>query len=143
MVLGARGRPIPPIHAIRRAVQSEGGYVVEPDGVIRGLIYAGAVAWLERQGLSARILLDQSAEAIATLVRDGALVIASVHPAIRNPVADPAGRGGHLVLVFGVTPAGALRFHNPSGDTPVSREDAWLAPTSFGRFFAGRGILIG
>lgn len=142
MALGARGRPIPPIHAIRRAVQAEGGYVVQPDGAIRGLIYAGAVAWLAGQGLPARILLDQSAEAVAELVRDGALFIASVHPTIRDPAADPPGRGGHLVLVFGVAPDGALRFHNPSGDTPAAREDARLAPAEFGRFFAGRGILI-
>jgi hypothetical protein len=143
MALGARGRPIPPIHAIRRAVQAEGGYVLEPDGTIRGLIYAGAVAWLARQGLPARILLDQTAETVAALVGEGALFIASVHPSIRNPVADPPARGGHLVLVFGVAPGGALRFHNPSGDTPGSREDARIPPADFNRFFAGRGILLG
>ncbi len=143
MALGARGRPIPPIHAIRRAVQAEGGYLVEPDGVIRGLIYAGAVAWLARQGVAARTLLDHSAADIAALVSEGGLFIASVHPAIRRPVADPPSRGGHLVLVFGVTPDGALRLHNPSGDTPDSRVDARLAPAEFARFFAGRGILVG
>jgi len=143
MALGARGRTIPPIHAIRRGVQAAGGYVAAPDGAIRGLIYAGAVAWLEAQGLAARTLLDQSAAAVATLVRGGTLFIASVHPSIRRPVAEPPSRGGHLVLVFGVTPAGALRLHNPSGDTPASREDARIAPGDFARFFAGRGILIG
>jgi len=142
MALGARGHAIPPIHAIRRAVQAEGGYVVAPDGGIRGLIYAGAVTWLAAQGLAARTLLDQSAEAVAALVRGGALFIASVHPTIRHPVADPPTRGGHLVLVFGVTEAGALRLHNPSGDTPASRDDARLTPHDFGRFFAGRGVLI-
>jgi hypothetical protein len=142
MALGARGRAIPPIHAIRRAVQAEGGYVLEPGDAIRGLIYAGAVGWLARQGLPARILLDQSAEDVAGLVREGALFIASVHPAIRDPRAEPPARGGHLVLAFGVTPDGALRLHNPSGDTPASREDARISPADFARFFAGRGILV-
>jgi hypothetical protein len=47
------------------------------------------------------------------------------------------------VLVFGVTPEGGLRFHNPSGDTPATQADVRLPPAVFGRFFAGRGILIG
>lgn len=143
MVLGAMGREIPPIHAIRRGVQAEGGYVEEADGRIRGLVYAGAVAWLARQGIAARILLDLEAAALPGLVAPGALFLASVHPAIRRPDAAPPGRGGHLVLVFGVAPDGRLRLHNPSGDRRRSREDARLPPEVFGRFFAGRGILIG
>lgn len=142
MVLGAHGRPVPPIHAIRRAVQDAGGYVVEPDGAIRGLIYAGAVAWLAERGIAASIALDVAADDIPGLVAGGGLFIASVHGAIRWPDRDPPRRGGHLVLVFGVAGDGALRFHNPSGDTPASRADARLPPAAFGRFFAGRGILI-
>ena len=142
MALGARGRPVPPIHAVRRGVQAEGGYVVQPDGAIRGLIYAGAVAWLAGQGIGARILLDLEAAAIPPLVGAGALFIASVHGGIRWPDRDPPARGGHLVLVFGTDGQGRLRFHNPSGDTPSARCDARLAPGDFARFFAGRGILI-
>jgi hypothetical protein len=140
MALGARGRPIPPIHAIRRAVQAESGYIEQPDGTIRGLIYAGAVAWLAAQGIAARILLDLPAASIPALVAGEGLFIASVHPAIRRPAADPPSRGGHLVLVFGEAADGALRFHNPSGDTPASRADARLPIGGFARFFAGRGI---
>ncbi|PWS36998.1 hypothetical protein DFH01_08950 [Falsiroseomonas bella] len=143
MALGARGRPVPPIHVIRRAVQGQGGYVVEPDGTIRGLIYAGAVAWLAGLGLEARIALDVQPGEIPALVAGGGLFIASVHGTIRWPDREPPRRGGHLVLVFGTDEAGRLRFHNPSGDTPESRADARLAPDSFGRFFAGRGIHIG
>jgi hypothetical protein len=142
MVLGARGRSVPPIHDLRRAVQAEGGYVQAPDGTIRGLIYAGAVAWLEAQGIAARIVLDLPAEAIAPLLADGGLFIASVHGTIRWPDSEPPRRGGHLVLVFGTDSFGALRFHNPSGDTPASRMGARLPPAAFGRFFAGRGIHI-
>ena len=143
MALGALGRDIPPIHAVRRGVQAQGGYVVQPDGAIRGLIYAGAIDWLAGQGIPARILLDLPAEGIAPLLGPGRLFIASVHGAIRWPDRDPPGRGGHLVLVFGTAPDGALRFHNPSGDTPATQADARLPPDAFGRFFAGRGILLG
>ena len=143
MALGALGRDVPPIHAIRRAVQGLGGYVVQPDGAIRGLIYAGAVAWLAEHGIPARIVLDLPAEGIAPLIEGGGLFIASVHPGIRWPDKVPPSRGGHLVLVFGQLATGELRFHNPSGDTPTSRADARLPPTAFARFFAGRGILVG
>jgi hypothetical protein len=149
MALGALGREVPPIHAIRRAVQALGGYVVQPDGAIRGLIYAGAIAWLEGQGIAARVVLDLPAEGIAPLIEGGRLFIASVHPGIRVPDRAPPSRGGHLVLVFGRTGQGegdgqgALRFHNPSGDTPATRADAHLPAASFGRFFAGRGVLVG
>lgn len=142
MALGARGRPIPPMHAVRRGVQAEGGYLVQPDGAIRGLVYAGAVAWLAGQGIAARVSLDLGAEAIPALVDGDALFIASVHGAIRWPDRDPPARGGHLVLVFGVDGEGRLRFHNPSGHTEATRRDARLAPAAFARFFAGRGILI-
>ncbi|WP_270935352.1 hypothetical protein [Falsiroseomonas oryzae] len=142
MALGARGRDILPIHAVRRGVQARGGYVEQPDGGIRGLVYAGAVDWLAAQGIPARIVLDLAAEDIPALLAPGALFIASVHGAIRWPDRDPPARGGHLVLVFGVAADGALRFHNPSGDTPASRVDARLAPRDFDRFFAGRGILL-
>jgi hypothetical protein len=143
MALGALGRPVPPIHAIRRGVQAEGGYIEQPDGDIRGLIYAGAVAWLAGQGIGAGIVLDAAATEIPGLLARGGLFIASVHPGIRRPGAEPPARGGHLVLVFGMAADGALRFHNPSGDTPESRADARLAPAAFGAFFAGRGILLG
>jgi hypothetical protein len=143
MALGARRRPVPPIHAIRRAVQALGGYVETPEGGIRGLIYAGAVAWLAAQGIAARILLDVTAADLPGLLAPpGSLFIASVHPAIRRPDAVPASRGGHLVLAFGSAPDGALRLHNPSGDTPESRADARIMPATLKNFFAGRGILL-
>lgn len=143
MALGALGRDIPPIHAIRRGVEAEGGYVVQPDGTIRGLIYAGAVAWLAGQGIASRIVLDLPVEGIAPLLDGGRLFVASVHPWLRWPEREPPARGGHLVLVFGTTPDGALRLHNPSGDTAATQVDACVSPAVFSRFFAGRGILIG
>ncbi|WP_237214168.1 hypothetical protein [Falsiroseomonas oryziterrae] len=143
MAFGALGRDIPPIHAIRREIQALGGYVELPDGSIRGLIYAGAVAWLAGQGIPARIALDLAVADIPALLDGGRLFVASVHPAIRRPEADPPARGGHLVLVFGADAAGALRLHNPSGHDEATRRDVRLAPEAFARFFAGRGIVIG
>jgi hypothetical protein len=144
MALAARGLPAPPLDVLRRAVQAEGGYVETPDGAIRGLVYAGAVAWLARaHGVAARILLDLPAVAIPDLVAEGGIFIASVHPFIRWPDTEPPARGGHLVLVFGTAEGGqVLRFHNPSGDTPETQADARLDIESFDRFFAGRGILL-
>jgi hypothetical protein len=142
MALAARGRDVPPIHGIRRGVQRHGGYVEEPGGAIRGLIYAGAVAWLAELGIAAEIRLEVAAEEVGAIARGGALFIASVHPGIRWPDREPPSRGGHLVLVFGTAPDGAIRFHNPSGDTPATRADARLPPARFATFFAGRGILL-
>ncbi len=142
MVLGALGRPVPPIHEVRRAVQRQAGYVETPEGTIRGLVYAGAVAWLAGLGIRSEVRLDLPAADLPALVAGGALFIASVHPGIRWPDRPPPARGGHLVLVFGSTGDGALRFHNPSGDTPATRRDARLRPAVFDTFFAGRGILV-
>jgi hypothetical protein len=126
------------IHALRRGVQALGGYVEQPDGDIRGLIYAGAVAWLAARGIAARIVLDEPIPAL----EPGALYIASVHPRIRTPMENAPLRGGHLVLVFGQDEAGRLRFHNPSGHDEASRVDARLRPEEFARYHADRGILI-
>lgn len=138
MAMAARGEHLA-IHALRRAVQALGGYVEEPDGAIRGLIYAGAVAWLRARGIPARILLDAPLPALAP----GQLYIASVHARIRTPDLAPPHRGGHLVLLFGRDGEGRLRFHNPSGHSPETRRDARLRPEAFARYHAGRGILIG
>ncbi|WP_160120073.1 cysteine peptidase family C39 domain-containing protein [Rhodovarius lipocyclicus] len=141
MALAARGRQ-ESIHALRRAVQAHGGYVEAPDGDIKGLIYAGAVAWLASQGIPARVLVDVPAEGIPALLAGGGMFIASVHPWIRWPGREPPRRGGHLVLVFGQDRQGRLRFHNPSGDTVATRRDARLGVADFARFYAGRGIAL-
>ena len=133
MALAARGHDLP-IHSLRRAVQAHGGYLETPQ-VIRGLIYAGAVAWLHGQGATT---LDVVAD---TLPGEG-MFIASVHPAIRRPGQPPPGTGGHLVLVFGRDAQGRLRFHNPSGDSAATQRDVRLSPAAFSGFFAGRGIRL-
>ncbi|HEY4250170.1 MAG TPA: N-acetylmuramoyl-L-alanine amidase [Roseomonas sp.] len=143
MVLAARGIAVTPF-ALMRQARDRGGYVETADGGIRGLIYAPAAAMLaEEFAIPAAVLTEVVAADIPGLIAmPGAGFIASVHPAIRAPAADPPHRGGHLVLVHGIAADGALVFHNPSGDTPASQRDARLPVTDFTRFFAGRGILI-
>ena len=142
MALAARGITPPRARDLARELTGYGAYLEQPDGNIRGLIYAPAILWLaEAHGVPAEIILDRAAEDIAPLLVDGGLFIASVHPAMRRP-ADPApGKGGHLVLVFGAGD-GTFRLHNPSGHDPASQCDARVAIADFARFFAGRGIWL-
>jgi hypothetical protein len=142
MVLAARGIVAPRAFDLARDLTTRGGYVVQPDGAIRGLIYAPAVAWLrEAHGIAAQVQVDVPADQLASRVTQAGMFIASVHPAIRRPDAEPPSRGGHLVLVFGLE-EGQLRFHNPSGDTAATQSDVRLPVTTFARFYAARGIAI-
>ena len=142
MALAARGITPPRAFDLARELTHRGGYVLQPDGDIRGLIYAPAAAWLrEAARLPAEIRVDVPAEAIPAMLHGGGMFIASVHPSIRRAGAEPPSRGGHLVLIFGAE-GGVLRFNNPSGDTPASQGDARLPVADFGRFFAGRGIVL-
>jgi hypothetical protein len=142
MALAARGITPPRAFDLARELTCRGGYVLQPDGGIRGLIYAPAAAWLRQaHGIGAEIRVDAAADAIPALVADGGLFIASVHPAIRRPATEPPSLGGHLVLVFGGGD-GTLRFHNPSGDAPATQRDVRLPVPVFARFYAGRGIAL-
>lgn len=137
MALAARGEAHS-IHALRRDVQALGGYIDQGGDDIRGLIYAGAVQWLNGRGIAARVVLDEPRPELAP----GELYIASVNPRIRRPELDPPHKGGHLVLVFGTDAEGRLRFHNPSGHSDETRRDVRMHPDDFSRFHADRGIFI-
>jgi len=142
MALAARGITPPRARDLARVLTRHGAYVEEPNGFIRGLIYAPAITWLaEAHGMRAEIILDRTAEAVPPLLAHGGLFIASVHPAIRRPTEAAPGKGGHLVLVFGAE-EGALRLHNPSGHDAASQADARVVLADFARFFAGRGIWL-
>jgi len=142
MALAARGIVPPRAFDLARELTTRGGYVVQPGGAIRGLVYAPAAAWLrDAHGIAAEVRVDVPPEGVAGMVGGGGMFIASVHPAIRWPGREPPSRGGHLVLVFG-TAGGALRLHNPSGDTAASQRDARVPLGRFARFFAGRGMLL-
>ena len=142
MALAARGIAPPRAFDLARELTTRGGYVVQPDGGIRGLIYAPAVEWLRQaHGIAAAVRVDVPAEDIPARVTGGGLFIASVHPCIRRPQQEPPSRGGHLVLIFGAED-GVLRFHNPSGDTSATQSDVRLPVAAFARFYAARGIAI-
>jgi hypothetical protein len=142
MALAARGVAPPRAFDLTRDLTARGGYVIQPDGAIRGLIYAPAVAWLrEVPRIAAEVRVDLATEAVPALLAHGGLFIASVHPWIRWPDRMPPSRGGHLVLVFGAG-NGALRLHNPSGDAPASQQDMRVPLEVFARFYAGRGIAL-
>ncbi|MEY4845712.1 MAG: hypothetical protein RL312_1993, partial [Pseudomonadota bacterium] len=142
MALAARGITPPRARELARILTRYGAYVEQPDGFIRGLIYAPAITWLaEAHAIPAEIILEREAQDISPLLAHGGLFIASVHPAIRRPAEPAPGKGGHLVLVFGAED-GALRLHNPSGHDAPSQCDARVALTDFARFFAGRGIWL-
>ncbi|WP_421995052.1 hypothetical protein [Roseococcus sp.] len=137
MAMASRGQAHS-IHALRREVQALGGYIDQGGDDIIGLIYAGAVQWLNARGIAARIVLDEPRPELAP----GELYLASVHPRIRTPELDPPHKGGHLVLVFGKDEQGRLRFHNPSGHSDETRRDVRISPDEFSRFHAERGILL-
>jgi hypothetical protein len=142
MALAARCITPPRARDLAQVLTGYGAYVEQPDGHIRGLIYAPAITWLaEAHGVRAEIILDRMAEDIPPLLADGGLFIASVHPAIRRPAEPAPGKGGHLVLVFGAE-GGALRLHNPSGHDVASQADARVPIADFTRFFARRGIWL-
>ncbi|EFH13100.1 hypothetical protein [Teichococcus cervicalis] len=142
MLLAGRTGIAHPILELARGCAAEGGYVETPEGDIRGLIYAPFVSYVEKRfGLRADIRLDLAAEDLPALLPPGGFFLASVHKDIRWPERAPPTRGGHLVLVTRATPE-AITFHNPSGHEPAAQADVALPPAVFGRFFAGRGILI-
>ncbi len=142
MALAARGITPPRARDLARVLTRYGAYVEEPDGFIRGLIYAPAITWLaETHAMPAEIILDRAAEDILPLLADGGLFIASVHPAIRRPAEVAPGKGGHLVLVFAAD-GDAIRLHNPSGHDAPSQADVRVPMADFARFFAGRGIWL-
>jgi hypothetical protein len=145
MLLAARGRTVPLVE-LARGCERYGGYVRREAGEVDGLIYAPCIEFVRAElGLAGRVLAPMHVTDIVHALADGELVIASVHPSIRYAAdgAEAAGRGGHLVLVTGYDlEAATLTFHNPSGHTPASQENAELSMERFERYFAHRGMAI-
>jgi len=142
MVLAARTGKIVPIMDLAMGCRDYGGYVEEPNGRIRGLIYAPFVPFVrDRFGLDARVVTGISAVDIADILRRSEFLIASVHHSIRWPETEPPAKGGHLVLVTAIA-GNMIRFHNPSGHVEATRENVEMSLETFAGFFAGRGIAI-
>jgi hypothetical protein len=140
MILATRGEIVPTIELARRCT-GYGGYVVN-EGSIKGLIYAPFVAFVKAEfGLDAQVMTNVAIADIPAILRQSRFFIASVSSSIRWPEREPPSKGGHLVLVTAASDDG-FRFHNPSGHTSATQENAVLAPYDFDRFFANRGIAV-
>lgn len=143
MVLAARTGEVLPTVKLAMQCKDFGGYVVEPGGAIKGLIYASFVRFAKAlYGIDAAVMTGITARDIPDILAEAEFFMASVHPGIRWPEIEPPSKGGHLVLVTAAT-GNVIRFHNPSGHDRRARENAELLPEIFDRFFAGRGIVIG
>lgn len=142
MVLAARTGKTVPLMDLAMGCKEHGGYVEEPDGRIKGLIYAPFVPFVrERFDLNARVVTGISAADIADILGQSEFFIASVHHSIRWSETEPPAKGGHLVLVTAID-GSRIRFHNPSGHVHATRENAEMSLEVFEKFFAGRGIAI-
>jgi hypothetical protein len=141
MIMAWRGLPVPPTMRLVERALAAGAYV--PDGErVRGLIYRPFADWIGPEyGIHAEVAADLPMDVLIVQAAAGWPVIASVHPWIRWPERTPPERGGHLVLVTGITD-GALRLHNPSGLPGINQRNALVRAPDFARFAAGRGIVI-
>jgi hypothetical protein len=141
MVLHHRDGHTPPLLHLLHGCAGHGGYVRQPDGSIRGLIYDPFAAYVRAEhGIGATVHRELSLAGLRAELDRGHLVMASVHPEIRRPDRPSPGRGGHLVLVIGHDSSG-LHFRNPSGHTPAARHSV-LPGGVFATFYAGRGIAL-
>ncbi|MBT2525427.1 C39 family peptidase [Streptomyces sp. ISL-99] len=120
-----------------------GAYVHRADGGLDGLIYGPFAAYATRRwGLEAVVRPALPQQEIPQLLASGRLVVLSVHPSIRTLAPEPPRKGGHLVLAVGATPEHVL-IHNPSGFPDRSQQFAPVPWTDLGRFYAGRGVVLG
>ncbi|KAB1498209.1 hypothetical protein F8R23_01755 [Serratia proteamaculans] len=141
MVLSHRDGEAPSLLELARRSLPYGAYVREGER-IKGLIYAPFVDYVREQfALESEVRVGIEPEDLPLVLSQWRYFIASVHPGIRQPSQTPPQRGGHLVLVTAAE-ADRVTFHNPSGDSPATRQQVTLPLSSFGRFFAGRGIAI-
>ncbi|CAI0834418.1 cysteine peptidase family C39 domain-containing protein [Serratia proteamaculans] len=141
MVLSHRDGEAPSLLELARRSLPYGAYVREGER-IKGLIYAPFVDYVREQfALESEVRVGIEPEDLPLVLSQRRYFIASVHPGIRQPSQTPPQRGGHLVLVTAAE-ADRVTFHNPSGDSPATRQQVTLPLSSFGRFFAGRGIAI-
>ncbi|MCY0939507.1 C39 family peptidase [Streptomyces sp. H34-S4] len=126
---------------LAREFLEAGAYVRREDGV-DGLIYAPfARHAAKRWGIEAEVRTELTEDDLPGLLQDGALVILSVHPSIRDLSSTPPGRGGHLVLAVGCSPT-HLQIHNPSGLPGVSQRFTDVPWSVLPRFFARRGVVL-
>jgi len=136
-------RVFPLLELVRDAV-TFGVYRPELGDSGKRLLYRPFVQWLgERFQIRGSVVEHTGSAVLEERLRDGHMLMASVHPGIRHQDFEPPGRGGHLVLVLGVDAmSGDWIFHNPSGFERDTQENVTMRRETFDRSFANRGILI-
>ena len=141
MALFARDGHAPSLFTLLDGCLEYRGYVEEPGGGIRGLLYRQFSNFTrDRYQLQSDVMTSLDRGRMRRELSQGRLVIASVHKEIRRPEREPPGTGGHLVLVTGYQD-NQVTFHNPSGHTRETGM-ATLPATTFDRFAARRGIAL-
>jgi hypothetical protein len=141
MALTARDGQAPTLFTLLSGCLAYGGYVQEPGGGVKGLLYHPFSDYTrDRCQLDAEVITGLGPARLTRELDSGRLVIASVHKEIRRPELDPPSTGGHLVLVTGHQD-GQVTFHNPSGHTPAAGI-ATLPTAAFDRFAAHRGVAL-
>ena len=143
MIIKHKFDKVIPIITLGRRCMKFGGYKEKPN-TVDGLYYPPFIRFINHEfGLKGRIASILTLNRIMKESAQGNYLIASVSYKIRNPNSIPATVGGHLVLMLGYDlEKKILFFHNPSGDTRENQEYAEISFEQFGRFFAGRGIVI-
>lgn len=142
MALAHWKRDAPPSMSLATECLEAGAYVREGEK-LHGLLYAPFAAYVERRwGLFASVRPRLDIAEIESAVRQGDLVMLSVHKSIRTLDPEPPGKGGHLVLAVGVHEEGVF-LHNPSGLPGRSQDFAYVGWSDLDRFFAGRGVVLG
>jgi hypothetical protein len=143
MILAAWGAPVPPTMRLVERALAWRAYVPLPGtDRVRGLIYRPFADWVAAEHqIAVEVAPELPAADLAGRLGPGTVAIASVHPWIRWPARTPPERGGHLVLVTG-SGAGQLTLNNPSGLPGHSQQGARVTMADFGRFYAGRGMLV-
>jgi hypothetical protein len=144
MILAARGGPVPPLVELGRRAIAYGGYEARPARGFGPLIYAGFVEFAAAEfGLAARVAAPLPLAELLAAVAADEVVLASVSAEIRALAAEPARRGGHLVLVIERSADGrGLCYHDPAGDRSDNARAVWLERESFARFYAERGVAV-
>lgn len=144
MLLAYRTERVFPLLELVRDAVAFGVYRPEIGDSGKRLLYRPFVSWLgERFQIQASVVEHTESSFLDARLREGNMLMASVHPGIRHHDLEPPARGGHLVLVLGVDgETGDWVFHNPSGFERKTQEYVSMPRTNFDRYFANRGILI-
>ncbi|MBI4130029.1 C39 family peptidase [Candidatus Roizmanbacteria bacterium] len=144
MVLGYLNKENPPIVNLAKQCMQYGGYIAR-NNTIDGLYYEPFCRFVKDTfTMSASVAPFLTVRRILFETGRKNLIIASVHPNIRNiNNKTPKENGGHLVVITGFnTKHKTICLHNPSGNFANSQQHYTISWVDFERFFAGRGIVI-